>query len=66
MEAAESSEMFRAKVNLDTAQIRQWRAAGKFGKVTDEQASAWMESDAMVWAVVISPWVLVQPAHHLQ
>jgi hypothetical protein len=36
-------------------------AAGKFGKVSDEQATVWYESDALLWAVVISPWVLVQP-----
>jgi hypothetical protein len=41
-------------------------ATGKFGKVTDEQAAAWIETDALVWAVVVSPWVLVQPARLLQ
>jgi hypothetical protein len=41
-------------------QIRQWIAAGKFGKVTDEQAGEWFEADALLWAVVVSPWVLVQ------
>jgi hypothetical protein len=50
----------------NAAQIRQWMAAGKFGKVTDEQAAAWLESGALVWAVVVSPWVLVQPARLLQ
>lgn len=92
-------EIFRAKVNLETAQmpwrdmqryfasgaalyvapgldlvevafqmsednaslIAQWMGAGEFGKVTDEQARAWFEADAMLWAVVVSPWVLVQP-----
>jgi hypothetical protein len=105
MEAAEnSSEIFRAKVNLETAQIawkelqrffaggsalmvspdldlvevayqmsqdnaaqiRQWVETGNLGKVTDEQAAAWIETDAQVWAVVVSPWVLVQPMHRLQ
>ena len=105
MEATEnSSEIFHAKVNLETAQIawkelqrffasgsalnvssgldlvevayqmsqdnavqiRQWMMAGKFGKVTDEQAAAWIEADLQVWAVVVSPWVLVQIAHSLQ
>ena len=28
--------------------------------VTDEQAKTWIESDAVVWAVVVKPWVLVQ------
>jgi hypothetical protein len=38
------------------------------GKVTDEQASAWLAADTELWAVVVSPWVLVQemtePAEH--
>ncbi len=92
-------EIFRAKVNLETAQmpwremqryfasgaalyvapgldlvevafqmsednaalIGQWMGAGQLGKVTDEQARDWFEADAMLWAVVVSPWVLVQP-----
>ena len=92
-------EIYRAKVNLETAQmpwrdmqryfasgaalyvapeldlvevafqmsednaalIGQWIAAGQFGKVTDDQARLWFEADAMLWAVVVSPWVLVQP-----
>ena len=105
MEAAEnSSEIFRAKVNLETAQIAwrelqryfasgvalavaadldlvevalqmsqdntvqvgQWIAAGKLGKVADEQARGWLETDEVLWAVVASPWVLVQPVRQLQ
>ncbi|MHB1238529.1 MAG: DUF2288 domain-containing protein [Gallionella sp.] len=105
METAENhGEIFRAKVNLETAQItwkelqryfasgvalsvaadldlvevacqmsrdnavqiRQWMASGKFGKVTDGQAAAWLENDTLVWAVVVSPWVLVQPVRQLQ
>ena len=30
------------------------------GKVADQQAAAWLATDAEVWAVVVSPWVLVQ------
>ena len=45
----------------NAAQIREWMAAGKFGRVSDEQAGVWFERDALLWAVVISPWVLVQP-----
>jgi len=40
--------------------------AGKLGKVTDEQATAWVDTDALLWAVVVSPWVLVQPSGSLQ
>lgn len=41
-------------------QVAQWMAAGKVAGVTDEQALAWYEVDADVWAVVVSPYVLVQ------
>ena len=48
----------------NAALIREWMEAGKFGNVTDEQAAAWYEADAVMWAVVVSPWVLVQvPVH---
>jgi len=105
MEATEnSSEIFRAKVNLETAQIawkelqrffaggvalavstdldlvevayqmsqdnagqiKQWVSAGKIGKVSDEQAKAWLSADEILWAVVVSPWVLVQTVRQLQ
>lgn len=46
----------------NAAQVQQWMTEGKLSKVSDEQAAAWFEADAMVWAVVVSPWVLVQPA----
>ena len=103
-ETAELAEVFRSKLNLETAQIawkelqrffaggaalmvsadldlvevafqmskdnvaqiQRWAESGKLGKVTDAQAAAWFESDALVWAVVVSPWVLVQPAGSLQ
>lgn len=50
----------------NAAQIRHWVEAGKLGKVSDAQAAAWFESDALVWAVVVSPWVLVQFPGSLQ
>lgn len=94
------SEVFRAKLNLETSQmawqdmqryfasgaalyvapeldlvevafqmsednaeqIKQWMTDGNFGKVTDAQAAGWYKSNALMWAVVVSPWVLVQPA----
>jgi len=46
-------------------QIRQWAVAEKLAHVSDEQASTWIETDALVWAVVVSPWVLVQPVGKL-
>jgi hypothetical protein len=43
-------------------QVAQWLASGEIAKATDEQAAAWHAADADMWAVVISPWVLVQQA----
>jgi hypothetical protein len=40
--------------------IALWLSDGRIGKVTDEQALAWYEEDADVWAVVVSPYVLIQ------
>ena len=42
-------------------QIQGWMGAGQFGKVSDEQAAEWIDTDAILWTVVVSPWVLVQP-----
>ena len=42
------------------AQVEQWMQAGQVGQVTDEQALTWYEADVHMWAVVISPYVLVQ------
>ena len=46
-------------------QIQQWAVAGKLAPVSDEQARVWIEANALVWAVVVSPWVLVQPVGRL-
>jgi len=50
----------------NAAQIQQWMATGRFGKVSDEQAKVWLAADEILWAVVVSPWVLVQPLRKLQ
>ncbi|MGI9294566.1 MAG: DUF2288 domain-containing protein [Pseudomonadales bacterium] len=44
----------------NTDLVEQWMADNKLAKVTDQQASEWIAADAVVWAVVIKPWVLVQ------
>ena len=38
-----------------------WLAAGQVGVVTDTQAREWLDANALMWAVVVRPWVLVQP-----
>ncbi|HET7833941.1 MAG TPA: DUF2288 domain-containing protein [Gallionella sp.] len=42
------------------AQVIQWVNVGLLNKVTDAQALEWYDADAEVWAVVVSPYVLVQ------
>jgi hypothetical protein len=42
------------------SQFEAWLLSGLIAKVTDQQALAWINEDAVVWAVVVSPWVLVQ------
>lgn len=49
--AADNSDLFA-----------EWMAEGKVARVTDLQAKAWYEADEVLWAVVIKPWVLVQPS----
>lgn len=42
------------------AQVQQWMESGQLARVADAQALAWYEADALVWAVVVRPYVLVQ------
>jgi len=41
-------------------QVEQWLSSGKIAKVSDRQAKSWFEEDAMLWTVVVKPWILVQ------
>ncbi|MNJ87840.1 hypothetical protein D3C87_53750 [compost metagenome] len=44
----------------DKAAVERWLNAGQLAKVSDAQASIWLEADALLWTVVARPWVLVQ------
>ncbi|MGV8898489.1 MAG: DUF2288 domain-containing protein [Burkholderiaceae bacterium] len=46
--------------NDDKAAIEEWMQARQLGKVSDNQAQEWLETEAIVWSVVVSPWILVQ------
>jgi hypothetical protein len=41
-------------------QVEQWMTKAKVGKVSDDQARMWLETDAQLWSVVVKPWILVQ------
>ncbi|HJV72790.1 MAG TPA: DUF2288 domain-containing protein [Noviherbaspirillum sp.] len=45
----------------DKNAVAQWLAEGSIAKVSDAQASAWLEAEAELWTVVVKPWILVQP-----
>lgn len=46
--------------NDNSAAIKTWMDNGKVAPVSDDQARYWIATDALVWAVVVKPWVLVQ------
>jgi hypothetical protein len=47
--------------NDDKTSVQQWMLENRIAKVSDEQASAWLEADIALWTVVVKPWILVQP-----
>jgi len=44
------------KTTIDT-----WMDSGQVSVVSDAQALEWLEANALMWACVVKPWVLVQP-----
>jgi hypothetical protein len=44
----------------DKSRVAAWLAQGSVGRTTEAQAQQWFNEQAQLWAVVISPWVLVQ------
>lgn len=44
----------------EKAPIQAWMAADQVGKVSDSRALALCEGEPDLWAVVVSPWVLIQ------
>lgn len=39
-----------------------WLAEGQVALVADPQARDWLAADALLWTLVIKPWILVQEA----
>jgi len=44
----------------DIEQVKTWTESLQVSSVDDDQAKHWVTSEALLWAVVIKPWVLVQ------
>ena len=41
--------------------VEAWMESGKVAQVSDAQAIEWFEANALMWCVVVRPWILVQP-----
>lgn len=40
--------------------VEAWMQAGQLAAATDADAQTWTDSGAVLWAVVVAPWVLAQ------
>ena len=61
---AESQDLIEVGVALvrdRKDEFQQWINDGAVSEVKPDEAQAWHDEDASVWALVIAPWVLVQP-----
>jgi hypothetical protein len=46
----------------NASQIEQWMNSNLIHQVSNQQAREWYNNDQIMWACVIKPWVLIQPA----
>ena len=53
-------EAAQAVTQDDAEKVSAWMASGLLGRMTGEQALDVLERDPQLWAVVVSPWVMVQ------
>jgi hypothetical protein len=44
----------------DLERVRSLAENGELAPVADDEAKKWIGEDALLWAVVVKPWVLVQ------
>ena len=49
-----------AVANDDASQVAAWASAGLLEKMPADAARRFEENDSELWAVVVSPWVIVQ------
>ena len=45
----------------DSATVGKWLQNGQIEKADDTMSERWMKEEISLWAVVVAPWVLVQP-----
>lgn len=60
---AENSDLVEVAMAVatdDKSQVEAWLEQGVICSVDDDQAVRWFEVNQTLWAVVVSPWVIVQ------
>ena len=60
-EALDLIEVALRVAHDDRESVMRWMNEGSVAKVSDAQAQRWLEADEVLWASVVSPFVLVQP-----
>jgi len=60
-EALDLIEVALRVAHDDRESVTRWMNEGSVAKVSDAQAQLWLEADEVLWASVVSPFVLVQP-----
>ena len=58
--ACDLVEVAQAVAENDQIKVSAWLAAQQLGKVEESRAQDLLARDPLLWAVVVSPWVLVQ------
>ena len=53
-------EVAEAVAENDAAKVSAWMDSAQVGKVSESKAIELVESDPLLWAVVVAPWVLIQ------
>lgn len=63
IEVAEGLDLIETAVQLtldNAGDLASWIASGQLSKLSDQRALDWYDNDALVWSVVLPPWILVQ------
>ncbi|RMN97117.1 hypothetical protein ALQ50_04453 [Pseudomonas coronafaciens pv. coronafaciens] len=53
-------EVAEAVAENDAARVSAWLTDGRVGKVPETKALELVETDPLLWAVVVAPWILIQ------
>lgn len=62
-ESLDLIETARLMADDNTSALADLMRQGRFGVVGDEQARRFWVENRQMWAVVVAPWVLVQPCN---